>query len=42
LVDIDTWLGERQPRQVVTVDATTVGLDGFVNDLPTLDPRMDA
>ena len=42
LVEVDTWLRTRDPRQPVALDATTVGLDGFVTDLPTLDPRMDA
>jgi phage tail-like protein len=42
LVDVDTWLRDREPFQPARVDVTTVGRDGIVTDVPTLDPRMDA
>jgi phage tail-like protein len=42
LVDVDTFLRDRDPPQPVAVDVTTVGTDGYVFDLPALDPRLDA
>jgi phage tail-like protein len=41
LLEVDTYTRPRPPRPGVVLDATRLGAPAFLNDVPSLDPRLE-